>query len=188
MIELVEGLCQFVAVVGDARRRIVLASLLHGSGIFAYLLYKFHLLFYRTVVTAESVRDDDACSLSLAEDGAYAGIGVLYERTCVTVEIDTLLRVEEHILAGVNLEDEVLQCAETHDACYLVLLLLAHVIKLAQFVARLACVLYHGSHEFVSIHHSSLAALHLSVRKFHHTVREVSQILAPLETELVEQY
>ena len=42
-------------------------------------------------------------------------------------------------------------------------------------------------HIFISIYYGSLAALHLTVRQLYHAVREVNQVLTPLETETVEQ-
>ena len=187
MVELVERLCQLIAVVGDAARRVVLASLLYSRTELVELLYKLNLLLVERHCVGESSRDADALSLSLAQDRADTSVCVLDERTGVAVEVDRLLRVEEHVLASVNLEDEVLQCAKTHDACNLVALLLAHVLELAQLLACLLGVSHHCCNQVVCVYDSALAALHLAVRQLHHTVREVYELLAPLEAEAVEQ-
>ena len=85
MIELVELLGQFVAVVGNTTWTIVLASLLNSSCIVAHLLYEVDFLltkFCRHI----SVLDIKFCSLS--HDRADAGVGILDKRTCIAVEID----------------------------------------------------------------------------------------------------
>ena len=45
VIELVEHLCQFVALVGDARGRVVLACLLNSSTELVHFLNEFHFFF-----------------------------------------------------------------------------------------------------------------------------------------------
>ena len=107
--------------------------------------------------------------------------------TGITVEVDTLLRVEEHILSGINLENEIFQGAHTHDAGNLAALLFGHIIKLAQFHRGLISILDHQRHQVISVNNSSLTALHLTIGQFHHAVREVNQLLTPLEAKTVEQ-
>ena len=94
---------------------------------------------------------------------------------------------EEHVLAGVYLEDEVLQRTKTHNACNLVALLLAHVLELAKLLACLLGVGYHCRNQVVGVNHGSLAALHLAVGQLNHSIREVYKLLAPLESETVEK-
>ena len=133
MVELVELLCQFVAVVGNAAWAVVLSGLFYCSSVCVELLYEVDFLLRQQVV-AQLLGDKAAASCrlaSLAHDRAYAGVGVLNKRTCVAVEVDRLLGVEEHVLACVNLEYEVFQCAETYHTGYLVAFLFSHVVKLA---------------------------------------------------------
>jgi hypothetical protein len=114
-------------------------------------------------------------------------MSVLDERTCVAVEVDRLFGVEEHVLAGVDLEDEVFQGTHSHDAGNLLLLGLRHVGILASLVADTASIADHQFHQVVGIDHRTLAALHLAVGQLHHAVAEVGQFLAPLEAQTVEQ-
>ena len=115
-------------------------------------------------------------------------MSVLDERTGVAIEVDTLLGVEEHVLAGVDLQDEILQGSHTHDACNLVFLVIADAFYFVHLVlAHLSGIANHRGYQVVSVHHGSFAALHLSVRQFHHSVAEVNQFLAPLEAQSIEQ-
>ena len=183
MIELVELLGQFVAVVGNTTWTIVLASLLNSSCIVAHLLYEVDFLltkFCRHI----SALDIKFCSLS--HDRADAGVGILDKRTGIAVEVDRLLGVEQHILACINLEDEILKGTQSHDACNLAALLVGHIVKLAEFLACLLCVGNHSGNEVVGINNSTLAALHLTIRQFYHTIGEMHEFLAPLESKSVE--
>ena len=109
-------------------------------------------------------------------------MGVLDEGACVAVEVDALFRIEEHVLTGIHLQDEVFQGAHTHDVGNLVALLLAHIGELTQLDGCLQGIIHHQLHQVVGIHHSTLTTLHLTVGQFHHTVREVYKFLAPLES------
>ena len=122
-----------------------------------------------------------------AEDGADAGVGVLDEGAGITVEVDRLLRVEQHVLAGIHLEDEVFQGSHAYDAGYLLLLGFAHVGILACLVTDAAGIFHHQLHQVVGIDHRSFARLHFAIRQLHHAIAEVYQFLAPLESETVEQ-
>ena len=109
------------------------------------------------------------------------------EGACIAVEIDTFLRIEEHILAGVDLQNEVLQRTHTYNPGNLTTLFLSHIIEFAQFHRGLVGIFHHQFHQVVSVNNRSLTAFHLTIRQFHHTVGEVCQFLTPLEAEAVEQ-
>ena len=170
MVELVVLLNQLVAVVGHGSGLVFGASLAHHSGKVGYVLNDFLLLGRNLHVGRQCVGNVDAGIGSLAQDRAYTGIGVLYERTRVAVEVDTLLGVEQHVFAGVDLEQEVLEGAHAHDACHLVLFVLGHVGVLVSLVNGLACLGYHACHQVVGVNHRTLAALHFAVGQFHHAV------------------
>ena len=70
--------------------------------------------------------------ISLTEDRLDSCMSVLDERTGVTVEVNRLLRIEEHCLSWVNLEDEVLQCTEADHLEERILLILAEVVDLSK--------------------------------------------------------
>ena len=116
VIELVELLSQLVAVVSDATRVVVVAGIGYGCCEVVHLLDEVNLRLVDWGICALFCRNRDALGFCLAHDSADTSVGVLDERTCIAVEVDTLLRVEEHVLAGIHLEDEVLQRSETHDA------------------------------------------------------------------------
>ena len=192
MIELVELLCQLVAVVGYSAGRVVLAGLSHHLRELAELLHESHLGGVEGRLKSGKWRVESGergfCPGSLAQYGAYAGMSVLDEGARVAVEVDALLGVEEHILARVDLQNKVFQGTHSHDAGYLVALLGRDALELVHLVlAHLACVLNHLSHQVVGIDHRSLARFHLSVGQFHHSVAEVDQLLAPAEAQTVEQ-
>ena len=106
----------------------------------------------------------------------------------VAVEINRLLGVEEHVLAGINLEDEVFEGTHSHDAGNLLCLFLGEVFQLVDLVAaHLAGISNHLGNEVICIHHGAFAALHLAVGQFHHAVGEVHKVLAPLEAKFVKQ-
>ena len=116
MIELVELLGQLVAVVSNATRVVVVAGIGYSCSKVVHLLDEVDLLLVDRSICTQLCRNLDALGCCLAHDAADTSVGILDERTCVAVEVDTLFWVEEHVLAGIYLEDEVLQRSETHDA------------------------------------------------------------------------
>ena len=105
----------------------------------------------------------------------------------VAVEVYTFFGVEEHILAGVYFQEEVFERAHTYDACHVLLFLFAHIVKFSGLVGCLASLAHHFCDEVVCVNHSTFAALHLTVGEFHHTVREVYEVLTPFEAQLVQE-
>ena len=110
------------------------------------------------------------------------------ERTCIAVEIDTFFWIEEHILSCIHLQDEVLERSHAYNSGYLLSLILGYAFEFVDFVSRkFLRICNHRGNQVVGIHHSAFPTLHLTVWKFHHSVGEMNEILAPLETQLVEQ-
>ena len=58
-------------------------------------------------------------------------MGILDERPGIPVEVDGFFRVEEHLLAWINLEDEILECAEPYHVIEFFFLLLRNVGEFA---------------------------------------------------------
>ena len=108
-------------------------------------------------------------------------MSILDEGSCVAVEVDRFFRIEQHVLAGINLQDEVFQGTKTYDAGNLPLFFFRHIIKLAQFVTGLTGIGNHGGNQVVCIDNCTFTALHLTVGQFHHTIGEVYQFLTPLK-------
>ena len=115
-------------------------------------------------------------------------MSVLDERSRIAVEINRLLGVEQHVLAGIHFQDEIFQGSHTYDAGNLMTLIFCHVVKFTQFHRGFVGIFHHQFHQVIGIHHRSLSRLHLAIGQFHHTVAEVCQFLTPLESESVEQY
>ena len=110
------------------------------------------------------------------------------EGTCVTVEINGLSRVEEHILTRIDLEDEVLERTQTYFTSDFVCLVGSDTLQGIDLVlADLTCVFDHLLHQIIGIDYRTLTALHLTVRQFHHTVREMYEFLAKRKTETVKK-
>ena len=114
-------------------------------------------------------------------------MGVLDEGACVTIEVNRLLRIEKHILAGIDFQDKVLQGTHTDNAGNLLLLGFRHIGVLASLITHTTSIFYHQLHQVVSINYSAFATLHLAIGKLHHAVREVHQFLTPLEAQTVQQ-
>ena len=121
-------------------------------------------------------------SFCLTQNTADTGISILDERSCITIEIDTFLRIEEHVLTGIDLQDEVLQSTHTHDASHLLAFCLTHIVEFSQFHRGFQGIIDHQLHQIVGIDNGSLTALHLAVWQFYHTVGEMHEFLTPLET------
>ena len=187
MVELVVFFHELVAVVGHGGGLVFGAGLTHHGGEVGNVLHDFFFLHGQPDRRRELLGQPDSGIGGLAQDGTDAGIGVLDEGTCIAVEVDTFLGVEEHVLARVDLEKEIFQSPHAHDACHFGFFFLSHVVELAGLFHCLAGLGYHAGNEVVGINHGTLAALHLAVRQLDHAVGEVDQALAPLEAELVEQ-
>ncbi len=123
-----------------------------------------------------------------AQHGADSGVCVLYERAGVAVEVDALARVECHVLARVNLQQEVLERSLADGFGHAVDFFLRHAVELAERHGHFARRRCHISHKVVGVHHRAFAAFHLAFGQFHHAVAEVHKVLAPAETEAVEQH
>ena len=78
VVELVVEFHQFVAVVGNARRRIVFASSFYHTTEVCQSLDYFFFLGRNFHTSGEFFAEDDASILCFAEDGTYSGVGVLY--------------------------------------------------------------------------------------------------------------
>ena len=109
------------------------------------------------------------------------------ERPRVAVEVDRLARVECHVLARIDFQEEVFQGAHADDAGYFGALFFGNVFQLAHFGADFGGVSDHLGHEVVGVDNGSLAALHFSFGKLDHSVGEVDEVFAPFESETVEQ-
>ena len=108
VIELIKLLRQFVTIVGYTAGRIVFSSLFHSSCKLVHLLYELYLFCVERRLLCIERCAVDTLSLGFAKDRADTGVGILNERTCVAVEVDAFLGIEEHILAGIDLQYEVL--------------------------------------------------------------------------------
>ena len=183
MIELVEHLRQLIAVVGDATWRIVLTSLFYSGAELVHLLNQLDFLFCQRNLRGNRLQ---ALCLSLAQNTADSRVGVLDEGACIAVEIDTFFRIEEHILARINLQDEVFQGTHTHNAGDFTALFFRHIVKFPQFHRGFVGIFHHQRHQIVGINHRSLAALHLTVWQLYHTIREVGQFLTPFESQTIQ--
>ena len=121
----------------------------------------------------------------LADHGVDTRIGVLNERTGVSIEVDRFLGIEEHVLLGVNLQEEIFQSSQTNHTGHLRSLLFRHLPKTVGRHLRRSR--HHCVDQIVSIHHCPFARFHLTFGKLNHTIGEMSQILAPFESKTVEE-
>ena len=112
----------------------------------------------------------DTLFVCLAKDRLDTGMGILDERTGITVEVDRLLRVEEHGLARVNLEDEILQGTKAYHLEEFILFLCRKIVDLSKLERSLLCSIVHICDKVIGINNSSLTRLHLTFRKFDHTI------------------
>ena len=131
--------------------------------------------------------DNNACFGRLAQDGLDAGVSILDERTGIAIEVDGFLGVERHVLAGIYLQNEILQRTQTYDAGDVIGLGLRQTVQLTQLATGFLGGVDHLFHQVVSIDYRTLTALHLAFGQFHHTIGEVYQALAPLKAQTVEQ-
>ena len=90
-------------------------------------------------------------------------MGILYKGARVAVEVDGLLGVEEHSLLRVDLEDEILQGAQTDGVVQPVGLLGRQVLGLAEFIGDSLGGGHHLVHEVVGVDHRALTRLHLAI-------------------------
>ena len=62
------------------------------------------------------------------------------------------------------------------------------VLQAVHLVGTHLCgILYHALDKVIGVHHCSLAALHLTIGQFHHAIGEVYEVLAPLESQFIQQ-
>ena len=182
MVELVVLLGQVVAVIGDQCRGVSASGLGYHVAEIVDLLDQRGLL---GIGLGQFALSGIAGFGSLAQHRTDAGVGVLDKGTGVAVEVDRLLGVKEHVLARVDLQQEILKGTESDFAGHLGGLVGRHLVQMV--CGHFGGALHHGLDQIVGIDNRSLTALHLAFGQFDHTVGEVLQILAPLEAEAVEQ-
>ena len=113
-------------------------------------------------------------------------MSILDERTGIAVKVDGLLRIEEHGLLRIHLDNEVLKGAKANHTVKLLFLVLGKISKLATLFGSLLCLLIHGLDKVVSIYNGTLAGLHLSFRQLYHTVRQVVDLVCPVKAKLLK--
>ena len=74
----------------------------------------------------------DTSFIRLAEYRLDSRMSILNERACISVEIDRLLRIEEHGLLRIHLEYEILEGTETDHSEQRILLLFRKIIDLSK--------------------------------------------------------
>ena len=182
LVELVEFLGEVEDEVGHHRGATVLGSLVqhhrpavHHHDDFLLLglqITDFHFAF-----------EFNALFFGLAQHRTDTCVGVLHKRTRVAIEVDGLLRIEEHCLLRINLEDEILQGTESDGVIEFVGLFRRKVFGLAKFVGNDPGCGHHLIHKVIRIDHRALTRLHLAIRQLDHAVGQMLNIIAPLATE-----
>ena len=187
MVELVVEFHQFVAVVGNARRRIVFTSSFYHTAEVCQTLNDFFFLRRDFHTSWQFFAEDDASVLCFAEDRADASVGILDERTRIAVEVDGFFGIEHHVLARIHLEEEVFEGTKTYDARYFLLFSFAHVGVFASFVHGATSLFDHTFYQIVCVYHCTFTTLHFAVGEFDHAIREVHEAFAPFKAETVEE-
>ena len=95
---------------------------------------------------------------------------ILNKGTGIAVEIDRLLRIKQHLLARIHLQNEILQSPQTNHMIKLILLGLIHIIQLPGLLRRCLRLQIHILNKIVGVNYGALAAFHLPLGKLHHTV------------------
>ena len=91
-----------------------------------------------------------------------ACVGVLYERTCIAVEIDRFLGVERHVLARVDFKQEVFQRAHTYRFGNIGDFCIAESVEFAELLRYFAGSVDHFGHQVVGVDHCPFAAFHFA--------------------------
>ena len=88
MVELIEGLGQLIAVVCYARRTVIHTCLSHRSGVFRNLLNQRDLLLVQLHSAGSRYCQLKSLLFGPPYYTAYACVRVLYEWSCVAVEVN----------------------------------------------------------------------------------------------------
>ena len=178
VIVTVELLSQLVDIGPDERGCEILACGFYRGRILRQRLHQIDLL--GQVVRGGNAPEVDTRFGSLAQNRADTRVGVLDERSRVAVEVDRLAGVKQHRLLGVYLEDEVFEGAQSDHRRDSVRLLLGTSVEFAQLGRHLAGRRDHAFDQIVGIDHRALARFHLALRKLHHAVGQVGDMVAPV--------
>ena len=111
MVELIVFLHQIIHIVGDKRRTVYATGFGNHSREIGQMLNERNLFFRGFDLSGVHLAIIDTGFDSLAHDRADAGVGVLNERPRVPVEVDRIFGIESHVLAGIDFQDKVFQCA-----------------------------------------------------------------------------
>ena len=117
-----------------------------------------------------------------------AGVCILDEGPCVTIEVDGLRGVEKHVLPRIDLQDEVFQRTETYFSGYFIGFFFRYALQSIYLVlGNLLGVFDHLIHQIIGINYRSFTGFHLAVRQFDHAVGEMNELFAEWETKAVEK-
>ena len=176
MVELIILLHEVVDVVRDDCRAIGASCFLYDVCIFSDLSDEL-LLLGGDGKPCEGRGESDTQLLCFTKEAADTSVGVLDKGACVPVEVNTLLGVEGHVLARVNLEDEVLQRAQTYTASDFGGFFSGHILALTLLFGDGSCCSDHLVHKVIGIDDRTFTALHLAVGELDHTIAEVHEPL-----------
>ena len=109
------------------------------------------------------------------------------ERSCITIEVDRLFRIESHILTGIYFENKVLQSTQTDNTGNIICFFLRQTIQFSEFLRSFFCSRYHLFHQVIGINDCSFTRFHLTFRQFYHTIREMYKAFTPFKTEFIQQ-
>ena len=108
LIKSIKRFSQIIHKISNQRRRIIFPCFLNnvskGRNIFYNLLF---FIINCNIVGNCSRVDVDILLLSLINYGADTSVSVLNKRTCVAIEINTLLRVEKYSFGRIYFKDKI---------------------------------------------------------------------------------
>src|SRR5574344_1579756 len=132
VIILIKFLCQFVSEICYHCRRKCLPCLCNLRRIGIQYLDEPCLLWRKGKILFE-VRYLPGLSafICLAQNGFNPSMSVLYERACVSLEVNGLLRVEKHRFLRIHFDNEILKSTQSNDVEEFLFFFIAHIGKFA---------------------------------------------------------
>ena len=113
-------------------------------------------------------------------------MGILNEWTGVAIEIYGFFRIEEHRLLWVDLDDEIFQGTQANHLVKPLLFLFRHPLQLTRLLGSCLGLLVHLLDQVIRIHYRALSRFHLTLRQFHHAIRQVIDIVRPSKAQLLQ--
>ena len=134
MIELIVFFHQVISIISNNRRAVIFTGLFYNSSKVGNHLNQPFFFFAQFNTSRNLFRNDNTRFCRFPEHRLNTCISILDKWSCITIEVDRFFRIECHILTGIDFQNEIFQCSQTHNTGNIISFFLCQTIQFAKFL------------------------------------------------------